>query len=92
MLKDFKVFISRGNVIDLAVGVIIGAAFGKIVSAVVDDVIMPPIGKMVGNLHSPSLFIDRGVEFQGSCRMDPVEEKGPARPSAPAKGSSTPRA
>ena len=49
-------------------------------------------GKIVVNLHSPSLFIDRGVEFQGSCRMDPVEEKGPARPSAPAKGSSTPRA
>src|ERR1700735_25580 len=46
-------------------------------------------GKIVGNLHSPSLFIDRGVEFQGSCRMDAVEET-PARPPAtPAKGSST---
>jgi cytoskeletal protein CcmA (bactofilin family) len=52
-------------------------------------------GKMVGNLHSPSLFIDRGVEFQGSCRMDPVEDATPAKspaPAPPAKGTSTPRA
>ena len=42
-------------------------------------------GKIVGNLHSPSLFIDRGVEFQGSCRMDPVEPETPARAEAPAR-------
>ena len=53
-------------------------------------------GKLDGNIPSPSVFIDRGVEFQGSCRMDAVEEKAAARPAAPSnptpKGSSTPRA
>ena len=44
MLKEFKAFVMRGNVLDLAVGVIIGAAFGKIVSSLVDDILMPPIG------------------------------------------------
>ena len=47
-------------------------------------------GKMVGNLHSPSLFIDRGVEFQGSCRMDAVEERSASRPAPAAKGASAP--
>ena len=45
MAQDFKAFVMRGNVVDLAVGVIIGAAFGKIVSSLVDDVLMPPIGR-----------------------------------------------
>jgi len=57
ILEEFKQFALRGNVVDLAVGVIIGAAFGKIVSAVVDDVIMPPIGKMVGNLDFTNLYV-----------------------------------
>ncbi len=46
--SDFKAFVMRGNVVDLAVGVIIGAAFGKIVSSMVDDVLMPPIGRAAG--------------------------------------------
>jgi large conductance mechanosensitive channel len=50
ILKEFREFISRGNVIDLAVGVIIGAAFGKIVSSLVADIIMPPIGLLLGNI------------------------------------------
>lgn len=58
MLKEFKEFALRGNVLDLAVGVIIGAAFGKVVSSLVDDVIMPPIGKLIGNVDFSSLFLD----------------------------------
>ncbi len=50
MLKEFKQFIMRGNVIDLAVGVIIGAAFSKIVTSLVDDIIMPPLGLLVGKV------------------------------------------
>src|SRR6202051_3726877 len=50
MLKEFKEFVMRGNVLDLAVGVIIGAAFGKIVSSLVQDVLMPPIGKAWGRV------------------------------------------
>ena len=58
MLKEFKEFALRGNVLDLAVGVIIGAAFGKVVSSLVDDVIMPPLGKLIGNVDFSSLFIN----------------------------------
>jgi large conductance mechanosensitive channel len=57
MLKEFKEFVMRGNVLDLAVGVIIGASFGKIVSSVVDDILMPPIGQLVGHVDFPKLFI-----------------------------------
>ena len=58
MLREFKEFIARGNVLDLAVAVIIGAAFGKIVTSLVDGVIMPPIGLALGNVDFASLFID----------------------------------
>jgi large conductance mechanosensitive channel len=57
MLKEFKAFVTRGNVLDLAVGVIIGAAFGKIVSSLVDDILMPPIGQVVGKVDFSKLFI-----------------------------------
>lgn len=57
MLKDFKQFIMRGNVVDLAVGVIIGAAFGKIVTSLVDDIIMPPLGLLVGKVDFSNYFI-----------------------------------
>ncbi len=56
MLKDFKAFITRGNVVDLAVGVIIGAAFGVIVSSLVNDVIMPPIGLLLGRADFSNLY------------------------------------
>lgn len=56
MMKDFREFIMRGNVMDLAVGVIIGAAFGAIVNSLVNDVIMPPIGLALGNVDFTNLF------------------------------------
>jgi large conductance mechanosensitive channel len=58
MLKEFREFAMRGNVVDMAVGIIIGAAFGKIVSSMVQDVIMPPIGKLMGNVDFSDLFIN----------------------------------
>ena len=57
MLKEFRDFAARGNVIDLAVGVIIGAAFGKIVASAVSDVIMPPLGMAIGRVDFKNLFI-----------------------------------
>ena len=58
MLEEFKKFIMRGNVLDMAVGIIIGAAFGKIVGSLVDDVIMPPIGLIMGKVDFSNLFIN----------------------------------
>ncbi|MDE3067298.1 MAG: large conductance mechanosensitive channel protein MscL [Verrucomicrobiota bacterium] len=57
MIQEFKAFAMRGNAVDLAVGVIIGAAFGKIVTALVNDIIMPPIGKLIGNLDFTNLYL-----------------------------------
>jgi large conductance mechanosensitive channel len=57
MLKEFRQFAMRGSVVDLAVGVIIGAAFGKIVSSFVSDILMPPIGLLLGNVDFSDLFI-----------------------------------
>ncbi len=57
MISEFKTFAMRGNVIDLAVGVVIGAAFGKIVTSLVNDVIMPPIGFLIGNVDFSQLAI-----------------------------------
>ncbi len=58
MIKEFKEFISKGNVLDLAVGVIIGAAFGKIVASFTSDVLMPPVGLMLGKVDFSNLFIN----------------------------------
>ncbi len=60
MLKEFKDFAMRGNVVDMAVGIIIGAAFGKIVSSLVSDVIMPPIGMILGNVSFSDLSLALG--------------------------------
>ena len=57
MLKEFKEFLARGNVVDLAVAVIIGAAFGKIVTSLVEGIIMPPIGLLLGKVDFSSLFL-----------------------------------
>ena len=57
MLKEFKEFAMRGNVVDMAVGIIIGAAFGAIVQSLVADVIMPPIGMVLGNVDFSNLFV-----------------------------------
>ena len=58
MFKHFKEFIMRGNVVDMAVGVIIGGAFGKIVASLVNDVLMPPIGRLTGGVDFSSLYIN----------------------------------
>ncbi len=64
MLKEFKTFALQGNVVDMAVGVIIGAAFGKIISSLVGDVLMPPLGLLVGNVDFSNLFINlSGVHY-----------------------------
>ena len=57
LMKEFREFAARGNVIDLAVGVIIGAAFGKIVTSLVNDIVMPPIGMIIGRVDFKSLFV-----------------------------------
>ena len=58
MLKEFREFAMRGNVVDLAIGIVIGAAFGKIVTSFVEDVLMPPIGLALGNVDFSNLFIN----------------------------------
>ena len=64
MFKEFKEFAMRGNVLDMAIGIIIGAAFGKIVSSLVADIMMPPIGLILGNVDFSSLFLNlSGQEF-----------------------------
>jgi len=60
MLKEFKEFAMRGNVMDMAVGIIIGAAFGKIVSSAVDDILMPPLGRLLGHVDFSNLFVNLG--------------------------------
>lgn len=70
LLKEFKEFAMRGNVIDLAVGVIIGGAFGKIVASLVADVIMPPIGLLVGGMN----FTDLKWEMKAAEMVDGVEK------------------
>jgi large conductance mechanosensitive channel len=66
MLKEFKEFAMRGNVLDLAIGVIIGGAFGKIVSSLVGDVLMPPIGLLTGGVDFSSLFLNLSGTAQPS--------------------------
>jgi large conductance mechanosensitive channel len=68
MLKEFKEFAMRGNVVDMAVGIIIGAAFGTIINSLVSDVIMPPIGLLFGNIDFSNLFI---VLRQGAKEAGP---------------------
>lgn len=76
MWKEFKEFIARGNVIDLAIGVIIGGAFSAIVSSLVNDIIMPPIGLLLGNVDFSNLFID--LSGQGYESRATAEEAGAA--------------
>ena len=58
MIAEFKKFVMRGNVLDLAVGIIIGAAFGKIIASLVNDIIMPPVGRLLGGVNFADLFIN----------------------------------
>jgi large conductance mechanosensitive channel len=69
MFKEFRAFIARGNVLDLAVAVIIGAAFGKIITSLTDDIIMPIIGKLSGGIDFSSMFVRLGpipADYKGS--------------------------
>ena len=70
VIKEFKEFISKGNVIDLAVGVIIGASFGKIITSLVDDLIMPPLGYMLGGVD----FADKKIVLVAADTVNKVEE------------------
>ncbi|OPZ22848.1 MAG: Large-conductance mechanosensitive channel [candidate division BRC1 bacterium ADurb.BinA364] len=79
MLSEFKEFAMRGNVVDLAVGIIIGAAFGKIVSSLVGDIIMPPIGKIMGGVNFSDLFISLDPEkTEGIGSLAKAQEAGAA--------------
>lgn len=60
MLKEFKEFALKGNLVDMAVGIIIGGAFSKIISSLVNDLVMPPIGKLIGNVDFANLYINLG--------------------------------
>jgi len=74
MVKEFRDFIARGNVIDLAVAVIIGAAFGKIVTSLVEGIIMPPLGLLLGRVDFSNLFID--LSHQHPASLAEAKQKG----------------
>lgn len=74
MFKEFREFAMRGNVVDLAVGIIIGGAFGKIVTSLVNDVIMPPIGLLMGKMDFSSLFLD--LSGEGYATLTAAETAG----------------
>ena len=79
MMKEFKEFAMRGNVVDLAVGIIIGGSFGKIVTAMVGDVLMPPIGKLMGNVNFGDMFISLDPEkTAGITSLVKAKETGAA--------------
>ena len=74
MLKDFREFVARGNVVDLAVGVVIGAAFGRIVDSFVKDIIMPPVGMVLGKVDFANLYID--LSRHGYRSFDEAQKAG----------------
>jgi large conductance mechanosensitive channel len=78
MLKEFREFAMRGNVVDMAVGIIIGAAFGTIVKSLVDDVIMPPIGLLLGNVDFSNLFftLKQGVAAGPYATLEIAKKAG----------------
>jgi large conductance mechanosensitive channel len=79
MLKEFKEFAMRGNVMDMAVGIIIGAAFGKIVTSLVNDILMPPIGFIMGNVDFSDLFLClSGERCAGVESLEAAERAGVA--------------
>lgn len=78
MFKEFKEFAMRGNVVDMAVGIVIGAAFGTIVKSFVDDVLMPPIGLLLGNVDFSNLFavIKEGATAAPYASLEAAKEAG----------------
>ncbi len=77
MWKEFKEFAVKGNAIDLAVGVIIGAAFGKIVTSVVEDLLMPPIGRVAGNLDFSNLYVPLSDKITAGLSLAEAKKLGP---------------
>lgn len=77
MWKEFKEFAVKGNVVDLAVGVIIGAAFGKIVTSVVEDLLMPPVGRLLGNLDFSNLYIPLSDKVKPGLALVEAKKLGP---------------
>src|SRR3954454_7514703 len=77
MWKEFKEFAVKGNVVDLAVGVIIGAAFGKIVSSIVEDLLMPPIGRLVRNLDFSNLYLPLSDKVRPGLALAEAKKLGP---------------
>ena len=77
LLQEFKKFVMRGNVMDLAVGVVIGAAFGKIVSSLVDDIIMPPLGKLLGNMDFTNLYLPLADKVPKGLALAEAKKLGP---------------
>ncbi|HMT47913.1 MAG TPA: large conductance mechanosensitive channel protein MscL [Novosphingobium sp.] len=76
MLSEFKAFIAKGNVLDLAVGVIIGAAFGKIVTSLTEDIIMPVIGRVFGGLDFSAKYIVLSGEVAAGTPLDAARKAG----------------
>jgi large conductance mechanosensitive channel len=76
MWKEFKEFAVKGNAIDLAVGVIIGAAFGKIVTSVVDDLLMPPLGMVLGNLNFADYYVPLSNKITPGMSLDAAKKAG----------------
>lgn len=76
MWKEFKEFAVKGNAIDLAVGVIIGAAFGKIVTSVVEDLLMPPLGKIIGNLDFSNLYVPLSDKIAPGMSLADIRKAG----------------
>ena len=78
-VKEFQTFMLRGNVLDLAVGVIVGTAFGKIISSIVNDILMPPLGKMLGGVDFKDLFFSLDPsKTEGIHSLDKARETGAA--------------
>jgi large conductance mechanosensitive channel len=77
MWKEFKEFAVKGNAIDLAVGVIIGAAFGKIITSIVEDLLMPPIGRIAGNLDFSSLYVPLSDKITPRLSLADARKLGP---------------
>ena len=77
MWKEFKEFAVKGNAIDLAVGVIIGAAFGKIVTSIVEDLLMPPVGRVVGNLDFSNLYVPLSDKVTPGLSLAEAKKLGP---------------
>ena len=96
MLKEFKEFAMRGNVLDLAIAVIIGGAFGKIVSSFVEDVLMPPLGLLLGKVDFSNLFLNlSGTAYatiaEAKKAGEPANVREAGIPRSPADDGSTKR-